>query len=177
MIAAAMRLAVVRSGLRSASRSVLQVAELEVDLALDERAVGDAPDRGHAARDLRRLALGREAGDRHRALRHGVDLAIRAEQRRDEQRAALQALGIAQRRDGDVDARALRAEGREVGGDHHGRDVGGAQVGVAGVDAEPLQHRLQALLGEGRVVQRVARAVEADHEAVADELVLAHAFD
>ena len=49
--------------------------------------------------------------------------------------------------------------------------------GAAGVDAEALQHRLQRLLGEGDVVERVAGAVEADHEAVADQLVLAHALD
>ena len=56
-----------------------------------------------------------------------VDVAVGAEQRRDQQRAALQALGVAERRDGDVDARALRAEGRQVGGHHHGGDVAGAQ--------------------------------------------------
>ena len=46
-----------------------------------------------------------------------------------------------------------------------------------GVDAEALEHRLQALLGEGRVVEAVAGAVEADHQAVADQLVVAHALD
>jgi hypothetical protein len=44
-------------------------------------------------------------------------------------------------------------------------------------DAHALEHRLQRLLGEGNVVQRVAGAGEADHEAVADQLVLPHAFD
>ena len=141
------------------------------------RAVGDAADGRHAARDLRGVAFGREAADRHRALRDRVDIAVGAEQRRDQQRAALQAFGVAQRRDRDVDARALRAEGRQVRGHHHGGDVAGAQRLAADVDAEPLQHRLQRLLGEGDVVQRVAGAVEADDQAVADELVLAYAFD
>ena len=50
-------------------------------------------------------------------------------------------------------------------------------VGAADVDAEPLQHRLQRLLGERDVVERVAGAVEADHQAVADQLVLPHALD
>jgi hypothetical protein len=40
-----------------------------------------------------------------------------------------------------------------------------------------LEHRLQRLLGEGDVVEGVAGAVEADDEAVADELVLPNALD
>ena len=115
MIAAAMRLAVVKSALRSASRTWLQPVERELDLALDDRAVGDAADGRHAARDLGGLAFGLEAADRERALRHRVDVAVGAEQRRDQQRAALQALGIAERRHGDVDAGALGAERRQVG--------------------------------------------------------------
>ena len=48
---------------------------------------------------------------------------------------------------------------------------------VAGVDAEPLEHADQGFAGEERVVELVAGAVEADHEAVADELVVADALD
>ena len=36
---------------------------------------------------------------------------------------------------------------------------------------------VQRLLGEGDVVERVAGAIEADDEAIADQLVLAHALD
>ncbi len=68
-------------------------------------------------------------------------------------------------------------EGRQIGGDHDRGDVAGAQLLAADVDAEPLQHALQRLLGERRIVERVAGAVEADDEAVTDELVLADAFD
>ena len=57
------------------------------------------------------------------------------------------------------------------------RDVAGADRGTADVDAHAFQHRLQRLLGEGDVVEGVAGAVEADDEAVTDQLVLAHAFD
>ena len=89
----------------------------------------------------------------------------------------MQALGIAERRYRDVDAGALRAERRQVGGDHDGGDVAGAHGGAADVDAEPLQHRGERLLGEGDVIEGVAGAVEPDHQAIADELVLAHAFD
>ena len=48
---------------------------------------------------------------------------------------------------------------------------------MSDVDAEALEHRLQRLLGERDVVEGVAGAVEADHQAVADELVLADALD
>ena len=164
-------------GIAQRQPHLAQPVEREVDLALDERAVGDAADGRHAARDLGGLAFGLEAVDRDRALADRIDVAVGAEQRRDQQRAALQALGVAERRHRDVDARALGAEGRQVGGDHDGGDVAGAHGLAADVDAEPLQHRLQRLLGERDVVERVAGAVEADHQAVADELVLAHALD
>jgi tetratricopeptide (TPR) repeat protein len=93
------------------------------------------------------------------------------------QHAALQAFGIAERGDHDVDAGALRAERWQIGGHHHGGDVAGAQGLAADVDAEPFQHRGERLLGEGNIVEGVAGAVEADHQAVADELVLPHALD
>src|SRR6185312_16950043 len=48
---------------------------------------------------------------------------------------------------------------------------------TARVDAEAFQHGLQALLGEGRVGEPVARAVEADDQTIAHELVVAHALD
>lgn len=69
------------------------------------------------------------------------------------------------------------AKAAEIARDHHGGDVAGADGGAADVDAHALEHRLQRLLGEGNVVERVAGAVEADDEAVADELVLPHALD
>src|SRR6185437_12111200 len=88
--------------------------EIEFDFALDQRAVDDAADGGHAAHDLGGFAFRLEAADGNRALTDGVDIAVGAEQRRDQERAALQALGIAERRDGDVDAGALGAEGRQI---------------------------------------------------------------
>ena len=135
------------------------------------------PDGRNAAHDLGRFAFGLEAGDRERALRDRIDVAVGAEQGGDEQGAAAQILGVAERGDRDVHARALGGEGRQVAGHHHGGDVAGADGGAADVDAHALEHRLQRLLGEGDVVEGVAGAVEADDEAVADELVLPHAFD
>jgi hypothetical protein len=71
------------------------------------------PTVGHAARDLGGFAFGLEPPIASEPLADRVDIAVGAEQRRDQQRAALQALGVAHRRDGDVDAGSLRAEGRE----------------------------------------------------------------
>ena len=80
------------------------------DGALDGRAVGNAA--GAQVVDLHLRAAGRGAGaaDDQVALRHRVDLAVGALQRRRDQRAAAQALGVGERRDVDVDrlARAAR---------------------------------------------------------------------
>ena len=110
-------------------------------------------------------------------MRHRIDVAVGAEQGGDEQGAALQALGVAERGHRDVHPGALSGESRQVPGHHHRGDVAGADGGAADVDAHAFQHRLQRLLGERNIVERVASAVEADHKAVADQLVLAHALD
>jgi len=71
----------------------------------------------------------------------------------------------------------LGSEGGQAGRHHHGGDVLGLHGFAAGVDAQPLQHGLDGLLGERRVLQRIAGAVEADHQAVADQHVLPDALD
>jgi hypothetical protein len=154
-----------------------QAIERELDLPLDDAAVGDAADRGYPAHDFGGFALELESGDRDRALRDRVDVAVRTEQRRDQERPALEALGVTERRYGHVDRGALGGEGGQVRRHHHGRDVAGVDSQPADVDAEALEHRLQRLFGERDVVEEVAGLVEPDHEAVADELVLAHALD
>ena len=78
-----------------------------------------------------------------------VDLAVGAEQRRDQQRAALQALGVAQRRDGDVDPGALRAKAGRLAVTITAATLPVRNRLAAGVDAEPLQHRLQRCLVKG----------------------------
>jgi hypothetical protein len=45
------------------------------------------------------------------------------------------------------------------------------------VDAEAFGHAFQRLAGERAVAQAVARAVQADHEAIADQLVGPDALD
>ena len=177
MIAAAIRLAVVKSALRSASRtfgSRLSANSISRSMMapLAMRPTVGTPRTIFAASPS---AWKPEIASEPCADR--VDIAVGAEQGRDQQGAAAQILGVAQRGDGDVHARALGGEGRQIAGDHHGGDVAGADGGAADVDAHALEHRLQRLLGEGDVVERVAGAVEADDEAVADELVLPHALD
>ena len=166
-----------KSALRKASRNWPSAVEREFDLALDDGAVRQPADGRNAARDLGGLAFGLETADGERALRDRVDVAVGAEQRRDQQRAAFQAFGVAHRRGGDVDAGALGGERRQVGGDHDGGDVAGADLLAADVDAEPFQHGLQRLLGERRIVERIAGAVEADDEPIAEQLVLPDTLD
>jgi hypothetical protein len=110
-------------------------------------------------------------------LGHRIGLAVGAQKRRHQQGAAQQAFGVAQGRDRGVHRRAGGGEGRQLGRDHHRGHVLGVQGGVAGIDAKALEHRLQALAGEGRVVEGVARTGQAHHDAVADQHVLTHAFE
>ena len=67
-------------------------------------------------------------------------------------------------------------EGRQVGRDDDGGDVLGARAAAFAGDAEIFQHGADRLLGEGRVAQAVADALQADDQAVADELVVARAL-
>ena len=153
------------------------LVELEADFALDDGAGGDAPRGRNALGHRRALALGGEAARGDGALRDRVNLAIGAEQRRHQQGAALQALGIAERRDLHVDAATLAGEGRQGARHHHRRDIGCAQAVVAGIDAEPLEHADQAFAREDRLIECVAGAVEADHQAIAHQHVVAHALE
>jgi hypothetical protein len=84
---------------------------------------------------------------------------------------------IAERRDVDIDRRALAGERRQRRRHHHRRDILRIQSGLAGLDAESIEHRLQTLCREATPLQLVAGAVQSDDEAVADELVFADAFD
>src|SRR6185437_2521352 len=51
------------------------------------------------------------------------------------------------------------------------------QAVVARVDAQTLEHADEAFAREDRLVERIARAVEADDEPIADEHVVAHALE
>src|SRR6185437_14174196 len=76
-----------------------------------------------------------------------------------------------------INMRALARERGKRAGHHDGRNIGGAQVAVAGVDAETLEHADEALTREYGLAQRVARAVETDDQAIADQHIVAHAFE
>jgi len=78
---------------------------------------------------------------------------------------------------GDVDARSLGAEGGKVGGHHHCGDVARADRLPANIDAKPLDHHGQRLLGEWDVVGGVASTVKSDDQAIPDQLDLPRAFD
>jgi hypothetical protein len=118
------------------------------------------------------------AADQHITLGHGIHLAVGALQRRHQQRAAAQAFRVTHRGHGDVDGLARLGEGRQRGRDHHGRHVLQLQLGAGRqADALLLQHRHDRLHGERGLGGLVAGAVEADHDAVAGQLVLAHAAE
>ena len=137
---------------------LVEPVEREVDLALDDGAVGDTADRRHAAHDLGGFAFGLETADRDRTLADRVDVAIGAQQRCDQQGAALQALAVAERGDGDVDAGALGGEGRQVGGDHHRRDVFQVQLGGHGNAGIEIGQAF-----EPEASSQSGRDVQADH--------------
>ncbi len=87
-------------------------------------------------------------------------------------------LGVAEGADRHVDPGALTGEGREIGRHHDGRDVLGVEIGrIARIDAEAFQHAFEALTRERGVAKGVTGSVEADHEAVSDELVVADALE
>ena len=132
-------------------------------------AVGTPCDRGL------RLAGDVEAGDGDGALRVGVDEAVGRRELGEQQRAAHQRARVAERGDGDVEARADVHAGGQVGGDDHRGDVAVGQRAAADVDAHAVEHRAERLLGERRAAQRVAGSRQADHQAVADQLAVARA--
>ena len=121
-------------------------------------------------------ASGDEAAGDDRPLRDCVDLSVGAAQGSHQQHAALQIAGIADGGGGDIDFRAGLRERLQRAGHHHGRHVGDAD-GVGGNrDAHPLQHVGQTLSAEDGG-PLVAGAGEPDHQPIADELVVANAFD
>ena len=124
-----------------------------------------------------RVPLRLEAARDHRPLRHRIDVAIGGEQGRQHEGAAKQALGVADGGNGRVDLGARAGEGRQGRRHDHGGDVLGLDVLAFDVDAQPLEQIDQQILGEGDAAQRIPGPVQADDEAVADQVVAAHALD
>ena len=73
----------------------------------------------------------------------------------------------------------LRSKRREFRRDHDGGDVSRPRLVLrsANVDAHAIQHGLNRLLRERRISQGVARSVQADDKAVADDLIDPDAFE
>ena len=151
---------------------------MKAGFLFDEGAASNPARRGHAFGNRRpRLARGRHCARLNRALGQGIGLAIAAEQGGDQQGATKQALGIAKRRHRHIDLGSRCRKGGQAGRDHDGGDILGIEIGIAGIDAQTLQHGLKALFGEGGVSQGVARTVQADHNAISDQLVVANTLE
>jgi hypothetical protein len=170
---------------RVAERALVEVQQDGV--VLGEIRLGGALD-GRAARNLRNggdvdggrggLAARLEPTDQQRTLRDRVDLAVGAAQLGHQQNAAAQALGVAHRRDGDVDLLADLHEGRQVGRDHHAGHRGRLKKRGRGEGQPHLpQHVLDGLNRVGHLSRLIAGAGEAADQAVTDKLVVARAFD
>ena len=142
---------------------------------LDDGAIRNAARGRHALRQRLALADGVETGHRDRALRARVDRSVRRLKLGEQQRSAHQRRRVAEGGDGDVEPRGRLHSGREVRGDDDGRDIAVAERGAVHVKTQVREHRLDGLLGEGRVAQGVARPLQTDHEAITDELTVARA--
>jgi hypothetical protein len=118
---------------------------------------------------------GASAAHQQIPLRLRVDLTVGAFQGRHHQRPATQALGVAHRRNGDVDLLPDPGEGRQIGSHHHSGDVLQLQrlSGRQG-RTELRQHVDDALLGKGRLRRLVTATVETNDQAVTDQLVVAY---
>ena len=71
-------------GIAQSKPQLTDAIEREFDLALDDGAVGQPSDGRHAAGDARALALGLKAADGQRALGDRIDVAVGAQERRDQ---------------------------------------------------------------------------------------------
>src|SRR5690606_1547388 len=153
--------------------------EIVWDGAFYRGAVRYAPGAGNVDRHLRAVGTGSaEAADDEVTLCKGVDVAVRAAQRRHQQAAATQALRVADRGNRDVDRLPRFREWRKIRLDRNGGNVLELQVDARrNRDTELRKHVLDALHGEGCLAGLVTRAVEADDEAITHQLVVAHPGD
>jgi hypothetical protein len=123
---------------------------------------------------------GRARATHHQAaLRQGVDFAVGAAQRRGNQHAALERLGVAHGGHVHIHKLARLRKGGQLRRHDHGGHVLELQLArQVGRQAHThvLQVVLQRLGGVGHLRGLVARAVQTHHQAVAGELVAAHAL-
>ena len=171
-MASAMRVEVVKSGRRRPSSSGLP-SRLGVTARSMEAPPGTLPEVGWFFCSRAPVRRHVEAARLHRPLGQRVHRAVGAGQRRDQQHAAGQRAGVAQRADVDVDAGARAGEGGQAGRHHHRGHVAHAHVAWVDPDAQPPQHAADRLGGEEDPLA-VAGAGQADHQAVAVEGVFPH---
>jgi hypothetical protein len=111
-----------------------------------------------------------------RALRLGIDVSVRAIERRHQEQTALKRTGIASGRGGDVQLGSGSGERRQRSRHEHCREVLHTDGRSGHADTHAEKHGSKRLGREGGLL-RVARAGETDHQAVAGELVVADPFD
>ena len=119
----------------------------------------------------------RKSSHRHRPLGGGIHLAVSAIERSQQQQSAFDALGVADRRDRHVDGGAGAGEGREVRGDKDGGDIFYVCAVVGGICA-PMRWRMLARVWVVKTVCWLSPvSVSPDHHAIANQGILAYAFD
>ena len=144
--------------------------------ALDGRSIGRAADGrmidglGDAA------AAGDETAGHNRSLGDGVHLSVSPAQGSHQEDAALKIAGVADGGRGDVDLRSRLRERGQCCRHHNGSGIGNLDRGGGDRNAHLQEHVGEALRGEDGLLL-VAGAVEANHDAVADQLIVAYAFD
>ena len=122
-----------------------------------------------------RASSGKPAhGDR--ALGGGIDLPVRAIERSQQEHAAFEAFGIADRGDCNVHLSAGPGEGRQAGGHKHRRHILDDRRRRRNLRAHALHNVGQGLGGKYGLLA-VSGLREPNHHAVADQGILPHPFD
>src|SRR5271166_4068178 len=109
-------------------------------------------------------------------LRLGVHASIGGVQRSEQEYSALKALGVAERRYGDVESCARPRERRKGSGDHHRGHVAYLDGGGGNLYSQPLQDIGQRLGGELGLLA-IARALQPDHDTVTNQGIFPDALD
>ncbi|MNT05575.1 hypothetical protein D3C72_1401990 [compost metagenome] len=123
------------------------------------------------------VAFGFHTADHHVPLCQGVDFTVRSAQLRQQQGATTQAFRVTDGRDGNVDTLPARVARWQRGADRHGSNVFHFWIDFGRqLNAKLAQHIGHRLAGELHLIF-IARAVEADHQAVSHQLVTAHALN
>src|SRR5579883_85370 len=156
----------------------VHLAEIEGSITFDEGAVGNAAGGGMIHDFGIRGGTRAVAADDQGSLGGGVNFSVGGAEWGEQERAAGQTFGVADGGDGNVDLHAWAGKGGKRGGNENGGDVAdlNGQELVLDVNAGTLQHVGKSLHGEKSLLL-VARAIEADDQAVTDELVVADTFE